>query len=127
MILRGLDIDDIIILALMGNGVSVTQCGKLLNLTQPAISQRISKIKDTVNVLFYVRHGNNLMLTKEGKELAFAAKSALSLLLGSIPNALTDRRSQVLIHHVFGVSSDRGADKNDNAKPVAGTDTSSIN
>lgn len=127
MIFRGLDIDDLIILALMGNGITVTKCGKLLNLTQPAISQRIAKIRDTLNIVFYVRQGNNILLTREGKELCFAAKSSLSLLLGSIPNGLTDGGSQVLIHHMFGVGSNRTTNKNDNTDPIAGPDTSPIN
>jgi DNA-binding transcriptional LysR family regulator len=83
--LRGLDIDDLLLLCYMYDGMTVTQTGKALNVTQPAISQRIKKMEDMLGFRVLRPNGKSKTLTLEASALAYAAKVALETICRSLP------------------------------------------
>lgn len=107
MILRGLDIDDLIILALLIDEFQVTEIGHKLNLTQPAITQRLSKMRRLLGFAVTIRIGRSVKLTSHGLPVAMAAREALIFLLRSLPDSISDWRRNVLVHYLLSKRSDR--------------------
>ena len=107
MRLRGLDIDDLLILALLLDDISVTDIGKKIFLTQPAITQRLTKMRRLVGFAITIRAGNRLKLTQNGLSLCYAAREALIILLRSLPDHLGDGRGNVLVHYLLSKRGDR--------------------
>jgi DNA-binding transcriptional LysR family regulator len=112
---RGLDVDDFIVLALLGSGVSVTEIGRKLHITQPAISQRLAKMKDFLGVPLVIRSGRGVVLTAYGRFLSNSAKDILLILIRSLPDPSGDRRCDSLIHDMFGKTCDRTANERNDA------------
>jgi len=119
MKLRGLDIDDLFVLVMLGDDISVTEIGKRLNITQPAVSQRITKIKNITEINPVMRFSRHLKMTSAGKTLAEAALQALDALLRSLPDPFSNGRSDTLIHYIFAKASDRPANEGDNTQAVS--------
>jgi len=90
--LRGMDVDDFLILDYIESGISVTETAKLLNVTQPAVSQRLAKIKDIVGfpIIFHIKRG--IKLTEKGRRLSLAARQSLELIVSAFPDSLSDGR-----------------------------------
>jgi len=109
MKLRGLDIDDLIILVMMADGISVTDIGKRMHLTQPAISQRLSKIRNLTGVCVAYRAKKYMAMTANGLVLAVGAKEALLTLLRSLPDAFSHGRSDSLVHYLLSKRGDWAA------------------
>lgn len=109
MKLRGLDIDDLIILVMMADGISVTEIGKRMHLTQPAISQRLSKIRNLTGVCVAYRSKKYMAMTSNGLVLAVGAKEALLTLLRSLPDAFSHGRSDSLVHYILSKRGDWAA------------------
>lgn len=109
MKLRGLDIDDLIILVMMADGISVTEIGKKMHLTQPAISQRLSKIRNITGVLVAYRSGKFMKMTSNGLVLAVGAKEALLTLLRSLPDPFTHVGGDPLVHYLLSKRGDWAA------------------
>jgi len=86
--IRGIDTDDLILLDLLMNNVSLTNSAKSLCITQPAASQRLAKMRQIFDDKIY----ENKKLTKKGRELANAAKCCIDLLVGTFPDSLSDGR-----------------------------------
>lgn len=87
-LIRGIDIDDLLILEMLLENVSVTESAKFLSLTQPAVSQRIAKMRQ----IFGDKILMNRKLTKKGRDLAEAAKKSIELIVGAFPDSLGDGR-----------------------------------
>lgn len=119
MKLRGLDIDDLFVLVMLGDDISVTEIGKRLNITQPAVSQRITKIKSITEINPVMRFSRHLKMTSAGKTLAKAALQALNALLRSLPDPFSNGRGDTLVHYIFAKASDRPANEGDNAQAVS--------
>lgn len=83
-ILRILDFDDMIILALLYDNYTGTQCGKILNISQPAVSQRTTKISSVLPFKLLQPEGRAVSLTVEGRVLASACKVAIKIMTESI-------------------------------------------
>lgn len=111
MKLRGLDIDDLLVLVMLADGISVTEIGKRLFLTQPAISQRIVKIRRCLELAPTMKINRGLIMTQAGKVLATGALEALIILLRSLPDPLSHGRSNTLVHYVLSKRSDWATDK----------------
>ena len=109
MKLRGLDIDDLIVLVMMADGISVTEIGKRMHLTQPAISQRLSKIRNLTGVCVAYRAKKHMTMTANGLVLAVGAKEALLTLLRSLPDPFSHGRSDSLVHYLFSKRGDWAA------------------
>lgn len=112
MKLRGFDIDDLMILAMLLDEISVTNIGKKIHLTQPAITQRLTKMRRLIGFAVTIRVGNKVKLTQNGLGLAYAAREALILLLRSIPDSLGNGGSNVLVHYFLSKRGDRATNKN---------------
>lgn len=82
--LRVLDFDDMIILALLYDNHTGTQCGKILNISQPAVSQRTRKISSALPFRLLRPEGRDITLTPEGRVLASACKVAIKIITESI-------------------------------------------
>jgi len=54
--------------------------GKIMCLSQPAISQRLCIMSNKLDYKLHVRHGRGMILTVKGRQLAEAAKAALFIL-----------------------------------------------
>jgi DNA-binding transcriptional LysR family regulator len=111
MILRGLDIDDLLILTLLIDGISVTGIGEKINLTQPAITQRLGKMRRLLGFAITIRVGQSVKLTSHGLPVAMAAREALIILLRSLPDSFSDWRRDVLVHYVLSKRGDRCANE----------------
>lgn len=115
MKLRGLDIDDLIVLVMMADDISVTDIGKRLHLTQPAISQRLSKIRNVTGVCIAYRTGRKMKMTANGLVLAVGAKESLLTLLRSLPDPFSHVRSDALVHYILSKSGDWATHKRHDA------------
>lgn len=115
MILRGLDVDDLIILTMLLDNFQVTEIGHKLHLTQPAITQRLGKIRRCLGFSPTIKIGRYVRLTNNGLPVAIAAKESLKFLLSALPDTLSDWRSDVLVHYILGKCGDRTADESYNA------------
>lgn len=109
MKLRGLDIDDLILLVMLADGLSVTETSKRLNLTQPAISQRLAKIRQLTGLCVSIRIGRKMVMTQQGMMLAAGAKESLLTLLRSLPDPFTYRGSDALVHYLLAKRGDWAA------------------
>ncbi|MBR2809104.1 MAG: LysR family transcriptional regulator [Erysipelotrichaceae bacterium] len=69
-----------------------TRAGKLLNLTQPAVSQHIRALETETGVKIFERTGNRLILTREGEKVLKCAKAMLSL-YNNLKSDLQDQAS----------------------------------
>lgn len=83
-LLRALDFDDMTILALMYENVTGTNCAKILNITQPAVSQRMRKISGVLPFKLFNPEGRVIALTPEGRVFASACKVAIKIITQSI-------------------------------------------
>jgi DNA-binding transcriptional LysR family regulator len=86
MKLRGLDIDDLFILGIMCEGMTMAQAAKLLSLSQAAISQRMKKMTLLLEIEIVAKDGVQRTLTSQGLEVAKAAREALVILDRAIPH-----------------------------------------
>jgi DNA-binding transcriptional LysR family regulator len=111
MILRGLDIDDLLILTLLIDGISVTGIGEKINLTQPAITQRLGKMRRLLGFAITIRVGQSVKLTNHGLPVAMAAREALIILLRSLPDSFSDWRRDVLVDYVLSKRGNRSTDE----------------
>jgi len=107
MRLRGLDVDDLIILTLMLDNLSVTDIGKKIYLTQPAVTMRIAKMRRFLGFSLTIKLGRHLKLTQKGLPVALAARESLIMILRSLPDALSDWGSNSLVHHILSKRGDR--------------------
>lgn len=78
--LRYLDIDDLIILAGLADGESQISLAAKLNMTSPAVTQRMTKMRHAFSDPLTVRANNTTTLTEVGKWVAMTAKGALDVL-----------------------------------------------
>jgi DNA-binding transcriptional LysR family regulator len=111
MILRGLDIDDLLILTLLIDGFSVTEVGNKINLTQPAITQRLGKMRRLLGFAITIRVGQSVKLTSHGLPVAMAAREALIIILRSLPDSFSDWRRDMLVNYVLSKRGNRSTDE----------------
>ena len=109
MSLRKLDIDDFLVMALLVKGNSVTNCGKLLNLTQPAITQRMRKIEEVFDTKLLDRSFKNAKLNPEAENIAYALLCGLELIFATLPDSLSDGWRDPLVNLVLCETSQRPA------------------
>ena len=115
MKLRGMDIDDLIILVMLADKISITEIGKRLFLTQPAISQRVAKIRQVTGICVAMKIGRHLKMTQQGMILAVSAKEALITLLRAFPDPFTYGGGDALIHYILSKRSDWAAHESHDA------------
>lgn len=77
--LRGLDIDDLIILSLLAENFRGSEISKVLYLTQPAITHRLNKCKAIFGECIFQKLEHRRILSPLGKEIAEKARGALNL------------------------------------------------
>jgi DNA-binding transcriptional LysR family regulator len=77
--LRQLGFDDLLIMKGLGEGLSLTKLSKVLNISQPAVTQRLRKIEDAFELKLVERDGRTLRLTPEGRQLASKSDAALAI------------------------------------------------
>ena len=106
-----MDIDDLLLLTLLGAGFGVTKTAKKLGVAQPAISQRLRKLEAIFNGKIIIKKRREIELTALGVELSDGARNSLLVLMRSIPYSGGDWGRYALVHDVFSESSDRAASK----------------
>lgn len=107
MKLRGLDIDDLLILVMIGDNITISDIGRSLNITQPAVSQRLVKIRQFTKVCPAIRiNGRYLQLTTQGKLLSAAAAKALLCLLRGLPDPFENIGDERLVKYILSKESD---------------------
>jgi LysR family transcriptional activator of glutamate synthase operon len=82
--LRNLDFDDMLTMALLHDGMTVTNCSGVLHISQPAVSQRMRKISQSLDFKVFRAEGRKVALTLEGRVFASACKIAVKLITESI-------------------------------------------
>ena len=78
--LRHLNFDDLLLLKLLLEGLSLTAIAKRLSLTQPAVTQKVRKMEDIFGTIFLKKSGRGLSLTEEGKAICTRAAGAVAIL-----------------------------------------------
>ena len=74
---------------------SFTGAGKVLNLSQSAVSRQIGALEAALGVMLFRRHASGIILTEPGAELQVAVQdmsSRLALALGRINEYRSSRR-----------------------------------
>ena len=79
--IRGLDIDDLIVLSLLYEDYRGSEISKILYLTQPAITHRLNKCRVIFGDEIFVKFEQRRILSPYGREIAEKAKTALGLFL----------------------------------------------
>lgn len=82
--LKAFDFDDLVILALLYDNHTGTECGVILNITQPAVSQRMKKMTAVLSFPIFNPDGKRVVLTPKGRVLASACKVAIKIITESI-------------------------------------------
>ena len=81
MNIRYLDIDDLIILRHFHQGiVNVSKVGRLVGLSQPALSQRLRKLEGAFGEKIVEPFGRGIKLTEFGERLSKRAADVINLL-----------------------------------------------
>ncbi len=78
--LRHLSFDDLYILSYLYQQKSTSEMASLLHVSQPAISQRLRKIGDALNLNLTIKSGRRLTLSPGGRELAKRAVEVINLM-----------------------------------------------
>lgn len=75
--LRHLDVDDLYLLRLLGDGKRLADGARALSLTQPAITHRIHKMEEALGVSLLERSIRGTNLTHQGLAICQAARDAI--------------------------------------------------
>lgn len=102
-----IDSDDLAFFAVLAGSASLAEGARRLNVTPPAVTQRLNALEARVGVRLLERSGRRLRLTDEG---ALVAKhgAAIADAIDALAEALADRRGEVTGHlqvaapHGFG-------------------------
>ncbi|MGE0171816.1 MAG: LysR family transcriptional regulator [Oligoflexales bacterium] len=78
--LRLLNYDDFLILDMLLNNQTLTGIARELNLTQPAITQRMKKIETIFHTTLLTKSGRQLELTADGRAICLRAKKVIETL-----------------------------------------------
>jgi len=78
--LRGLDIDDLILMSCLGRGLTLSESAKKLCLSQAAITSRIYKIENVTGYVILDRSTRVRFLTDDGQMIAEIFTNALAIL-----------------------------------------------
>jgi LysR family glycine cleavage system transcriptional activator len=76
--------------------LSFTKAGVELGLTQSAVSHQLRNLEDMLGVRLFLRHGNEIALTEEGKEYLGSARAAITELQVATDRAIDRQRGDVL-------------------------------
>lgn len=109
MSIRKLDIDDILTMALLVEGYSVTKVSNLLNLTQPAVSQRLRKIEEVFGTKLLDSTYRTAKLTPEAENIGYALVCGLELIAATLPDSLGDGWREPVINLILSEPRDRPA------------------
>lgn len=78
--LRHLNFDDLYLLKFLSLGYSLTEVAVELNISQPAISQRLKKMESVFDMRIIRKDGRKIHLTKEGELLCRKSTEALAVM-----------------------------------------------
>jgi DNA-binding transcriptional LysR family regulator len=101
--LRLLNFDDLFLMRLLQENTNITSIARQLNLTQPAVSQRIKKIETVFGYKLLEKAGRQLQFTTEGRSLCGRAAAALAL-MGDVETAATSRTINIGTRPEVGMS-----------------------
>ena len=82
---RFLDVDDLLILAKLGKGLTVTEIAKIMNLCQPAVSRRMINIRYVCKDKIFIVRKHRPVLTRQGEKICRSAGELVSLLVSAFP------------------------------------------
>jgi predicted transcriptional regulator len=80
--LRLLDIDDLLLMTMLNNGIYPSDAARNLGLTPPAISHRIKKLKDVFGADIFEPDRVKRIPTEKGLELFSRCERALRMIEG---------------------------------------------
>lgn len=86
MDLQALDLKDLTILVMMYDGDNISEVAVKLKISQPAVSQRLKKIKSALGFDVVKKSGSSKAMTENGLALASASRIALATLQKGLPN-----------------------------------------
>lgn len=75
--LRHLDVDDLYLLTFLGEGKRLADVARALSLSQPAITQRVHKIEQTLNIALLERSSRGTRITETGLSICRHAREAM--------------------------------------------------
>ena len=78
--LRFLDIDDLIILSKLFDGLTLVSTARNLGLSQPAVSNRLRKIEQVFDSDIVRKNGRTVSLSEKGHQVCSIASDALRVL-----------------------------------------------
>ena len=89
-----MDWDRIRIFHLVANSGSLTEAGKVLNVSQSSVSRQIQKLEQSLKTTLFHRHPRGLLLTEQG-ELLFKASNNLSEEINAAVARINDSKDSV--------------------------------
>ena len=89
-----MDWDRIRIFHLVANSGSLTEAGKVLNVSQSSVSRQIQKLEESLKTPLFHRHPRGLLLTEQG-ELLFKASNNLSEEINATVARINDSKDSV--------------------------------
>lgn len=104
MSLRNLDIDDLLILRYLGQGLNLADSGRQVSLTQPAITQRMHKMEQALGFAILDRTHRGTRLTDRAITFCGIANVALGLLEAFTDTEETNRAprpKQLTLHEQY--------------------------
>ncbi len=89
-----MDWDRIRIFHLVANSGSLTEAGKVLNVSQSSVSRQIQKLEESLKTSLFHRHPRGLLLTEQG-ELLFQTATSLSEEINAVIARINDSKDSV--------------------------------
>lgn len=126
MYIRSLDMDDWMVLYLMGRGYSVTETAKILCITQPAATQRVRKMEMIFGYKLFKRKGISLEPIPRADHIFVFARQLLESVARTFPDAAGYARGDTLVHYVLGSGSDWTTGKPDESQASGPTRTDDL-
>ncbi len=117
MNIRGMDMDDFILLALVGRGLTVSDSAWVMALTQPAVSNRLRKIEGMFSVKIIERKSRSAIASPQAEHVFKMADDALLAIVGAIPDAFRHFGRYALVHNMLGKPRNWAAEECNRTKP----------
>lgn len=85
-ILRGVDLNLLTIFEVVMQERNMTRAAKVLGMSQPAVSNAISRLKEVFSDELFIRHGRGIQPTSRAEVLFDSVNNALNLVRDELPN-----------------------------------------
>lgn len=86
--LRGVDLNLLTVFDAVMQEQNITRAAHFLGMSQPAVSNAVSRLKATFNDELFMRHGRGIQPTQRARQLFGPIRQALQLVRNELPNSI---------------------------------------